>query len=275
MRRARTPPGGMVGGTASMLVESNEPQVNFDDLQADSESKRRLQLLFALVLLLTALVLVVLRNRQFWLDVLRLEEAPNQATSDTIKKSERRANPASSRQRGAKQIAPSAAQAHTGKSPEVHETALSPLQVDVTYAGGQHQTFVVRSSAVHIDLQHNSQQSVAMPASTASSGTGAETADGGEQVRFSPQTVKVVVRPVEPIYPLLAQQENVQGSVVLQARIDKDGNVQELQVVSGPAILTAAALEAVKQWRFKPHYEADHAVPAETRITVNFTISAQ
>jgi TonB family protein len=264
-----------MGGTASMLVESNEPQINFDDLQADSESKRRLQLLFALVLLLTALVLVVLRNRQFWLDALRLEEASNPTTSDTIKKSERSVNPASSRQRGAKQTAPPAVQPHTGVSPEPHESALSPLQVDVTYAGGQHQTLVARSSAVHIDLQHNSQQSVAIPASAASSGTGAQSADGGERVRFSPQTVEVVVRPVEPIYPLLAQQENVQGSVVLQARIDKDGNVQALQVVSGPAILTAAALEAVKQWRFKPHFGADHGVRAETRITVNFTISTQ
>ena len=44
-------------------------------------------------------------------------------------------------------------------------------------------------------------------------------------------------------------------------------------VISGPDILTTAALEAVKQWRFKPHYESGEAVPTETRITVNFTIS--
>jgi protein TonB len=62
---------------------------------------------------------------------------------------------------------------------------------------------------------------------------------------------------------------------VLQAQIDKDGNVQAVQVVSGPAILTSAALEAVKQWRFKPHYEGSQAAPTETRITVNFTITTQ
>jgi periplasmic protein TonB len=94
-----------------------------------------------------------------------------------------------------------------------------------------------------------------------------------ETVRFSPQTVEVVVRPVEPEYPLLVQQSQVQGSVVLHARINKDGAVQSLQVVSGPDILTTAALEAVKQWRFKPHYEDGQPVPTETRITVNFTIS--
>ena len=73
----------------------------------------------------------------------------------------------------------------------------------------------------------------------------------------------------------MAQQANVQGSVVLQARIREDGTVNSLEVISGPAMLTAAALEAVKQWHFKPHHEAGKAVPAETRITVNFSISTQ
>jgi protein TonB len=73
----------------------------------------------------------------------------------------------------------------------------------------------------------------------------------------------------------MAQQANVQGSVVLQARIREDGTVDTLEVISGPGILTAAALEAVKQWHFKPHYQDGKAVPAETRITVNFSISTQ
>jgi protein TonB len=87
--------------------------------------------------------------------------------------------------------------------------------------------------------------------------------------------VEIAGRPKEPVYPLPAQQANVQGSVVLQARISEEGNVQTLAVISGPPMLTSAALEAVKQWRFKPHYEAGKPVPTETRITVNFTISAQ
>ncbi len=87
--------------------------------------------------------------------------------------------------------------------------------------------------------------------------------------------MQVLGRPKDPIYPLPAQQANVQGSVVLQARISEEGNVQDLQVISGPPMLTGAALEAVKQWQFKPHYEAGKAVSTETRITVNFTISTQ
>jgi protein TonB len=81
------------------------------------------------------------------------------------------------------------------------------------------------------------------------------------------------VRPVDPVYPLLAQQTNVQGSVVLSARVGQDGSVQSVQVVSGPDILANAAVEAIKQWRFKPRNEGGQLVPAETRITVNFNIS--
>jgi len=79
------------------------------------------------------------------------------------------------------------------------------------------------------------------------------------------------VRPVEPVYPLVAQQSNVQGSVVLLARVANDGSVESVKVESGPDVLASAAVEAVKQWKFKPH--AEGAVPTETRITVKFTIS--
>jgi protein TonB len=82
-----------------------------------------------------------------------------------------------------------------------------------------------------------------------------------------------VSRSVKPDYPVLAKQMKVQGAVVLQALIDKGGNIQELHVVSGPAILANAAEEAVKQWHFKPYYQQGQAVETEARITVNFTIS--
>jgi protein TonB len=65
----------------------------------------------------------------------------------------------------------------------------------------------------------------------------------------------------------------VEGAVVLQALIGKEGNIQDLRVISGPAILSAAAREAVTQWHFKPYYQDGQAVETEARITVNFTIS--
>ncbi len=258
-----------------MLPENHEPKINFDGLQALSGSRRRTQLLLALALLLMALVLVVMRNWQFWVDALRIEELVNQATLDPIKKDNVKARPAGLRKGRPKQISPPpSAREHAEVIPEPDESAIPPLQVDVTYASGKHKILTARNSAVHIDLQHESQQPVDMLAKTALDNVGTETTGGG-QASFSAQAVPVVVRRVEPVYPMLAQQEHLQGVVVLQAQIDKDGKVQAVQVLSGPAILTSAALEAVKQWRFKPHYEGDRATPTEIRITVNFTISAQ
>jgi protein TonB len=65
----------------------------------------------------------------------------------------------------------------------------------------------------------------------------------------------------------------VQGSVILQAVIGRDGQIQALQVVSGPPILAGAAREAVKQWHFKPHLLGAEPVETQAKITVNFTIS--
>jgi TonB family protein len=255
----------------------NEPQISFDSVQPVSPSKRRLQLLFALTLLLTALVLVVIKNRQFWSDAIGFEWASEQTTYSpikTIKKGEQRLNLPLGRKPGARHSASSNPQAETGVAAESRETVLPPLQVDVTYSSGEHQILVASNSAIHIDPQQNSQPSSTMPVGAIGVGTGGASS-AGVRVRFSGQTVEILGRPAEPVYPLMAQQANVQGSVVLQARIREDGTVDTLEVISGPGILTAAALEAVKQWHFKPHYQDGKAVPAETRITVNFSISSQ
>jgi len=65
---------------------------------------------------------------------------------------------------------------------------------------------------------------------------------------------------------------NVQGSVVLQAVISADGVIEDLRVLSGPAILSAAAQQAVREWRFKPIYQNGQAVESKAKITVNFSI---
>jgi protein TonB len=112
--------------------------------------------------------------------------------------------------------------------------------------------------------------------SRASSGGGsselASSTTAGD-VRVSAGAAKVVSRPVQPEYPILARQMKVQGSVVLQALIDKAGKIEDLRVLSGPAMLSAAARQAVVQWSFKPYFVAGEPVETETRITVNFTIS--
>jgi protein TonB len=103
--------------------------------------------------------------------------------------------------------------------------------------------------------------------------SGSGTPNAAAQVQLSPGTAQVVSRPVDPSYPLLAKQMKVQGAVVLEALISKTGSIQDIQVLSGPAILSAAAREAVRQWHFKPYYQNGRAVETEARITVNFTIS--
>jgi protein TonB len=256
-----------------MFSEVNEPQINFDSIPTTTESRRRVQLLVALALLLVALILVVIKNGQFWSDILGVEELAHFTTSDSVTRITPHVNPAPTRKTVPRQTTSSSSATHTGTLTDAPEPALSPLQVDVTYSSGQHQTIVARDSGIHIDLKQNPNY----PSATSASATGSQPGSSvsGAQVRFSGQTMEIVGRPVEPIYPLLAQQENVQGAVVLQAQVGEDGNVQALKVISGPPMLTTAAFDAVKQWHFKPHQEGGKPVPRETRITVNFAISTQ
>jgi TonB family protein len=248
-----------------MLGENNEPQVNFDSIQAVSDSKRRAQMLFALGLLLTALILLGVKNRQFWSDALNIEEITSGTTTETAGNSQSRLVKAPSRKLDSKPNALPNPQIADKISSEM-QTLPAPLQVDVTYASGRHETLVARNSAIQLDLR---QTPPPLPLFT-----GPEPG-AGVQVRFSGGTMEILGRPKEPVYPLPAQQANVQGSVVLLARIAADGSVQSVQVISGHPMLSGAALEAVKQWHFKPHYESGNAVPLETRVTVNFTISTQ
>ena len=150
---------------------------------------------------------------------------------------------------------------------------LPPLEVEVV-AGNQRRPLQPSNNAVKVEVQPGSSilpGSVAQVEATPSA-TGATT-NASERVVLSPGTAEVVSRPVEPNYPMLAKQSKVQGSVILQALIGKDGNIQDLRVLSGPAILSTAAQEAVKQWKFKPYYQAGLAVETEAKITVHFTIS--
>ena len=81
------------------------------------------------------------------------------------------------------------------------------------------------------------------------------------------------IRNVTPIYPPLAKQARIQGRVVLDAVISKDGSIQNLTVKSGHALLIQAALDAVKQWVYKPTLLNGEPVEVSTEIEVNFTLS--
>jgi len=77
---------------------------------------------------------------------------------------------------------------------------------------------------------------------------------------------------VQPEYPLLAQQARIQGTVWLHAVIDREGKIENLQVLGGHPLLVKAALKAVQQWRYRPYYLNGQPVEVETEITVHFTL---
>jgi periplasmic protein TonB len=83
-----------------------------------------------------------------------------------------------------------------------------------------------------------------------------------------------VIYRVLPTYPPVARQIGAQGPVVLHLVISKEGAVENLRVVSSAhPLLNAAALDAVRQWRFRPYLLNGVAVEAEAQITVNFIMS--
>ena len=84
-------------------------------------------------------------------------------------------------------------------------------------------------------------------------------------------TQGLLLQSVKPVYPSQAQQAHVEGTVVLSAVIGKDGSVESVKVVSGHPLLTQAAVDAVKRWRYKPYYLNGEAVQAETEIKVKFS----
>jgi TonB family protein len=81
-----------------------------------------------------------------------------------------------------------------------------------------------------------------------------------------------IVTRVNPVYPQEAKEKGIQGAVVLHAIIGTDGTVQELTVISGPPELQASAIEAVKQWVYKPYLLNGDPKEVETTITVNFSL---
>jgi periplasmic protein TonB len=83
----------------------------------------------------------------------------------------------------------------------------------------------------------------------------------------------LLVRKVSPNYPPLARQARIQGSVLLQAEISKTGDIQNLRLISGHPMLAPAAIEAVKQWKYKPYLLNGEPVEVETTVQVNFTLA--
>ncbi len=81
-----------------------------------------------------------------------------------------------------------------------------------------------------------------------------------------------LIRMVQPQYPPIAKAARIQGDVVLHAFISKDGVIEQLRYISGPPLLVQAAMDAVRQWRYRPTTLNGEPVEVETTITVHFTL---
>ena len=77
---------------------------------------------------------------------------------------------------------------------------------------------------------------------------------------------------VQPLYPEIARQARIQGAVVLRAVVSKNGTIENLTTESGHPALAAAAINAVKQWRYRPYLLNNEPIEVETEITVNFVL---
>jgi len=93
------------------------------------------------------------------------------------------------------------------------------------------------------------------------------------KISGSVEQAQLILR-IEPRYPPLAIQVKIEGTVILHAIISRDGRITALDVVSGPPLLLSAALEAVRQWRYRPTLLNGEPVEVETTITVIFRLQA-
>jgi periplasmic protein TonB len=247
-----------------------------------SEKRQQRLMAGALVLLLLALGLLLYKDRDFWFpQTQEAEDLPGSAApTATTTPGHPTAAPAIGKKAHASASKPPAKQTAVAATPAapmgttMQRTALPPLEVEVV-AGDSHRNVHPGSNAVRVDLQPASPPP-ALPVGTPNVAPDTEagvTSNAAERVQMSADTAGVISHSVKPGYPLLARQMKVQGSVILQALISRDGTIQDLHVLSGPPILASAAEEAVRQWRFKPHYQGAEAVETQARITVNFTIS--
>lgn len=107
-----------------------------------------------------------------------------------------------------------------------------------------------------------------------SSGGANQNAANSNTVEVAPGVSQgLLISQAPPVYPPLARQARIQGTVVIHAVIGKDGAIQELKLVTGHPMLAPAAMEAVKQWRYKPYVLNGEPLEVQTTINVNFALT--
>jgi periplasmic protein TonB len=255
------------------------PEINYAALNSAPVKKRGGYFAFILLILLLGGVLFFFRDRLSWFaHVLTSEPATvTQNTSDVENSRPPVPHPKLKPKKLAEAELPSTANSGTAELPSTANSGTnervtrSNITIEVTSPGGQRRTIHPNNATVNLDLGGSTAATSAQTQPAAAAPTAVNAAEHEQVFADSPE---VLYRP-EPVYPLVAEQMKVEGSVALQVNIDKDGNIVGTQVLSGPEILAKAAQEAVRHWRFRPHYKNGAPIETEARVVVNFTISTR
>jgi TonB family protein len=252
---------------------------------ADQQSRH---LLIALALLVFVLVITVAKNSDFWFGSTEVADADSTTSTDVSaavplvapsKKAEALPEKALPEQTAVvkfqhpSRAASKPAETKTAQPVEPAEAApvvatnrvvLPPMDVEVI-AGDKHSTIRPGNNAMVAQFIDANHPAVSHPA--------ANLPVNAAEIAHVPVPAAPELRTaVEATYPLLAQRSRVQGSVVLEAVIGADGGIENLRVLSGPSILSTAAQQAVRQWRFKPYVQNGQPVETKCKVTVNFSI---
>jgi TonB family protein len=262
-----------------MAVDSYQPQINLNALETAGKQKLLLRRLVALAMF-AVFALVAVKYRDLFLNVLPgVSHAARVGDSDATALAPGHVRPAVSRRSSSKHIAdsvvrPASEGTQSALTPGMTEFKIRPpLVVEVISSSGQHQMIRPRDDSIYL---YSHDETLAAPyVVDANLGYGTGVVKAAEQVRLSSGGAELPSPVAGSVDPLVARQHTAEGSVVLMARIDKDGDIQDLQVVSGPENLFSSAREAIKQWRFKPYYKSGQAVDTEAQITVRFATAAR
>ena len=118
------------------------------------------------------------------------------------------------------------------------------------------------------------QQSQEQAKSPAAQSETVQQSDLPQRVRVSQAVEKgLCLKRTAPKYPKKARNKGIQGTVLLHVIISKTGDVATVELISGELLLATAAIDAVKQWKYKPYLLQGNPVEIDTQVQVNFTLS--
>jgi TonB family protein len=238
-------------------------------------SRQRSRMLLAIVLLLAAVTVVLVKDHQFWFST-EDETSDEEATAATIPNSEPEPHSVEAAERD-KHHSPTKnpEQAAVVVPPamiETHRTPVFPLNVQVVAGNMARILPAAATNALQVEIPANSGQWKTWRGNE-SDGSSGSTINAAARVSMLTDAPANMQASAERSSPLLTKSMKVRGSVVLQAMVSADGTIEDLRVLSGPTALASAAREAVRQWHFKPYVENGHAVETQAKITVNFVIA--